>query len=152
MKANSSKTLHTALASLSLGALLLAAPSATLAGPDNSKVVPEVAPPPSDQWIHALLQLDFSDHYITPRGLNVTDQGLVFQPLFLVFWDVYHDKSTTAFLNDITITTGLWNDFDTHQRAAPIKRTGMKWTPSAGSPFPSSMIGSSRSITHRSSA
>ena len=33
--------------------------------------------------VNVLVAFDFSDHYITPRGLNVEDNGLVVQPLML---------------------------------------------------------------------
>jgi hypothetical protein len=83
------------------------------AGTPDAKATPEVAPPPPDNFFHALLQLDFGQGYITPRGLYVTNQGLSFQPLFLTFWDVYHSKD--GFLNDVTLTLGVWSDFDTHE-------------------------------------
>jgi hypothetical protein len=63
--------------------------------------------------VHGLLNLEFSDHYITPRGLNVENQGLVFQPLLLIFWDLYSSK--TGFLEDITLTTGVWNSIHTRE-------------------------------------
>lgn len=91
---------------------LATAPLQLLAGtPDKTPAA--VTPAPSEPWIHALLQLDFSDHYITPRGLDVENRGLVFQPLFLVFWDVYSDK--TGFLQDVTLTTGAWSSFHTRK-------------------------------------
>lgn len=77
---------------------------------------PAVAPPETEPWIHALLQLDFSDHYITPRGLNVENEGLIFQPLFLVFWDLYSSKD--GFLQDVSLTTGVWSSFHTRESGA----------------------------------
>jgi hypothetical protein len=74
----------------------------------------EAPEPPSR--VHALLQLDFSDHYITPRGLNVENEGLVFQPLFLAFWDLYSSK--TGFLENITLTTGVWSSIHSHESGA----------------------------------
>jgi len=74
----------------------------------------EPAPPPSS--LHALLQLDFSDHYITPRGLNVENEGLIFQPLFLVFYDMYSNKD--AFIQDVTLTLGVWSSFHTEESGA----------------------------------
>ena len=66
--------------------------------------------------VHFLLQLDFSDHYITPRGLNVEDDGLIFQPLLLSFWSLYSDKN--QFLNDISLTAGVWSSFHTEESGA----------------------------------
>ena len=61
------------------------------------------APEPPSR-VHALLQLDFSDHYVT-RQMDVENEGLVFQPLFLAFWDLYSSK--TGFLENVTLTTGV---------------------------------------------
>ena len=73
----------------------------------TSPKAPVMAPPESDPWAHVLLQLDFSDHYITPRGLNVENEGVIFQPLFLVFWDLYSSESN--YLKDVSLTTGVWS-------------------------------------------
>lgn len=93
------------------------APSQMMAGttpaPKNPAPV-ETAPAPSP--IHALLQLDFSDHYITPRGLNVENEGLVFQPLFLVFLDLYNNKE--SFIQDVTLTAGVWSSFHSRESGA----------------------------------
>lgn len=89
-------------------------PSAFAGAPASKN--PVVTPPESEPWIHALLQLDFSDHYITPRGLNVENEGLIFQPLFLVFWNLYGDKE--GFLQDVTLTTGVWSSFHTNESGA----------------------------------
>jgi len=106
-----SKSLLTAC----LLAVCLPFTSPAIAGTPASKN-PVVAPPESEPWIHALLQLDFSDHYITPRGLNVENEGLIFQPLFLVFWDLYSSKD--GFLQDVTLTTGVWSSFHTRESGA----------------------------------
>ena len=103
-----SKTLATVALAGSLATTLMA-------GTPSSKE-PVITPAPSEPWVHALLQLDFSDHYITPRGLNVENEGLVFQPLFLVFWDLYSNKD--GFLNDITLTTGVWSSFHSRESGA----------------------------------
>lgn len=86
--------------------LALSAAQPSLGGTTSGKdpVIP--APEPASR-VHALFQLDFSDHYITPRGLNVENEGLVVQPLFLAFWDLYSSK--TGFLENITLTTGVWS-------------------------------------------
>ena len=78
---------------------------------------PVIPPPePSDPWAHVLLQLDFSDHYITPRGLNVENDGLIFQPLFLVFWDLY--SSETNYLKNVSLTTGVWSSIHSEKSGA----------------------------------
>lgn len=102
------------VAALALAAGLSFHPAA-MAGSPAPKSPAVVAPTP-EPWIHALLQLDFSDHYITPRGLNVENEGLVFQPLFLVFWDLYNDKD--SLIQNVTLTTGVWSSFHTNESGA----------------------------------
>lgn len=59
--------------------------------------------------VNGLMSFDFSDNYITPRGLHVEDEGLVTQPLVLLFWKL---KSTPkGKVTDVTLTTGVWNSF-----------------------------------------
>jgi len=68
----------------------------------------DVPPPPSR--VNALLNFEFSDKYLTPRGMIVHDDGLTVQPLVLGFFNVYKGES---FLNDFTLVGGVWNDFCT---------------------------------------
>src|SRR3954454_2945100 len=81
----------------SLAGLAMLGASA-LAGDLTKDFKKSVIEPEAKSRIHALLNLEFSDHYITPRGLNVENQGLVFQPLFLLFTQLYHSEE--GFLND----------------------------------------------------
>lgn len=66
------------------------------------------APPPSR--FNALLNFEFADKYLTPRGMIVHQNGLTFQQLALGFFNVY--KGDT-FINDFTLVGGVWNDFST---------------------------------------
>lgn len=61
--------------------------------------------------LNVLLQLDVSDSYITPRGLNVENDGVVFQPLALLFANLYSSES--SFVSDVTLTAGVWSSFHT---------------------------------------
>jgi hypothetical protein len=72
--------------------------------------------------ISGLLQVEFSDHYITPRGLHVENEGVVIQPLLLLFWNLYASEDST--LSDVTLTTGVWNSVHTNknQREAEPSR------------------------------
>lgn len=97
------------LALLMLGAAL-ALPTAAIHAGEKTAISPVIEPPPSP-WIHALLKVDVSDHYITPRGLNIENQGLIIQPLFLVFWNLYSNPD--GFINDVTLTTGVWSSIHT---------------------------------------
>ena len=58
------------------------------------------------------MTFDFSDDYITPRGLHVEDEGLVAQPLLLLFWKLH--SSDQGPCPDVTLTTGVWNSFHSH--------------------------------------
>ena len=80
------------------------------------KSIMEVEAPPPESKIHALLNVDISSSYITPRGLNVENQGVIFQPLILFFFDLY--KSETAFIRGLTLTTGVWNSIHTKPSGA----------------------------------
>ena len=102
------------LAILSLAACASLTSPAFAGTPDPK--TPAMTTPEPEPWVHALLQLDFSDHYITPRGLDVENRGLIFQPLFLVFWDLYSDK--TGFIQDVTLTTGVWSSFHSRESGA----------------------------------
>ncbi len=64
------------------------------------------APPPSR--VDALFNLEFSNEYLTPRGMIVTDKGLTLQPLLIGLVNLYKGES---FINDITFVPGVWNDF-----------------------------------------
>ena len=57
------------------------------------------------------LDLRLSDAYITPRGLVVENEGLVFQPLFLLFADLYQSNGP---LSQVTAYVGIWNSIHSH--------------------------------------
>jgi hypothetical protein len=77
----------------------------------GDKETPKDAPAPMETpaglLIHGLIQMNFSDHYFTPRGLDVENKGVIVQPLVLLFWGLYHNDA--SFLDDVTLTTGVWN-------------------------------------------
>ncbi len=66
------------------------------------------ADPPPPSRVDALLNFEFSDKYLTPRGMIVHDDGLTFQTLALGLFNVYKGDS---FVNDFTLVGGIWNDF-----------------------------------------
>ncbi len=63
--------------------------------------------PPSR--LHALVNLEVSDKYLTPRGMIVQDKGVTVQALFLGFLNVY--SKPDALLSDVTLVGGFWNDY-----------------------------------------
>lgn len=66
--------------------------------------------PPSR--LHALVNLEVTDKYLTPRGMIVQDEGVTIQTLFLALLNVY-DGKPDAFLNNVTLVGGFWNDYAT---------------------------------------
>ncbi len=65
-------------------------------------------PPPAPSRVNLLVNFEFADAYLTPRGMIVHDDGLAFQPLILGFVNVFQSDS---FLNSVTLVGGVWNDF-----------------------------------------
>src|SRR5260221_934919 len=84
-----------------LGALA-AATSLMLARPDANAAD---APP---SRVDAVFNMEFSNEYLTPRGMIVHDKGLTFQPLLIGLVDLYKSDS---FINSLTFVPGVWNDF-----------------------------------------
>jgi hypothetical protein len=111
MKSNLFPCSSTARAVLAAG-IVAAACLRAFAGDADDKLAKSVIEPESDDSrIHALLQVELGDHYITPRGLDVVDKGLTVQPLVVIMFDLY--KSKDGFLNDISLWGSLWNDWGT---------------------------------------
>ncbi|HEY5706279.1 MAG TPA: hypothetical protein VIS96_11960 [Terrimicrobiaceae bacterium] len=73
---------------------------------------------------HVLIQNQFSNYYITPRGLIVQDEGLVWQSLALVFAEIYKG-SPKAFINHVGLTVGVWNSV--HSKGDPLASTTPHW-------------------------
>ncbi|MBC8095615.1 MAG: hypothetical protein H7Y43_07370 [Akkermansiaceae bacterium] len=95
-----------AASTLVLGALAMASalPVAT------TTAHAEDAPPSK---VHALLNFEFSNRYLTPRGMVVQDTGLVFQQLALGFFNLYGSENFSA-----TLVGGVWNCFGTERLAS----------------------------------
>lgn len=67
--------------------------------------------------VDAVLNMEYANEYVTPRGMIVTDRGLTFQPLFLGLVNLYKGN---GFFNDITLVPGIWSDFCSSQ----LSKTG----------------------------
>lgn len=65
--------------------------------------------------VHALVNFEFSDHYLTPRGMDVQNHGVVFQPLVLGFFDLYKGD---GFIGNATLVAGVWNCFGSGKLAS----------------------------------
>ncbi len=96
-------------------ASLILAPLAQ-AGDYTKDLAKSVVEPEPGPRIHALINNEFSDHYITPRGLHVENQGLIWQPLVLIFLNLYQSK--TGVLTDVTLTGGIWNSVHSRESGA----------------------------------
>lgn len=91
------------------GPFLLAGLSASTALPSVQGAEPAAAPPPASR-VNVLVNFEFADKYLTPRGMIVHDRGLTFQNLVLGLVNVYKGDQ---FINDVTLVPGIWNDFST---------------------------------------
>ncbi|TLD69992.1 hypothetical protein FEM03_14775 [Phragmitibacter flavus] len=98
-----------------LAVLLTLSPCVLTAGDPKSSDPTAIEPAPAKSRIGGLFQIDISDHYITPRGLTVENQGVIFQPLFLLFFDLYDGD---GFINDVSLTLGVWNSIHTEKSGA----------------------------------
>ena len=66
--------------------------------------------------MHGLINLDFTDHHLTSRGINLENKGLITQQLLRLDWELYQAKPTAdQAIDEVTLTTALWNDIDTHR-------------------------------------
>jgi hypothetical protein len=91
------------------GALGAAAMAASLPLASTHAGAGEAAPPPASR-VNVLVNFEFADKYVTPRGMIVHDRGLTFQNLVLGLVNVYKGDS---FISDVTLVPGIWNDFST---------------------------------------
>jgi hypothetical protein len=89
-----------------LGALAIAAALPLTISPAKAEDTPE-------SKTHALLNFEFSDKYLTPRGMIVQDTGLVFQQLTLGFFNLHGSDDFSA-----TLVGGVWNCFGTERLAS----------------------------------
>ena len=79
--------------------------------------------------LHIFFQNEFSDKYITPRGLVVEDKGLVWQPLLILLANLY--SADKGFLTDVTLAPGIWNSIHSH-RDGPEKHNWNEVDPFIG--------------------
>lgn len=87
--------------------LFTAAAAAALLGHAQARAQAEE---PAPSRVNALLNFEFSDKYLTPRGMIVQNSGLVFQQLTLGFFNLYKGD---AIVNNVTLVGGVWNCFGT---------------------------------------
>jgi hypothetical protein len=95
-----------------IAAAFIAAPR-LIAGTPTETAAAAIEPAAPPLKLNMLLQLDVSDHYITPRGLNVENEEAIFQPLALLFANLY--SSETTFVSDVSLTAGVWSSVHTKE-------------------------------------
>ncbi len=114
MKTNH-RYLRAALAMTALAGSFLAPVPRSVAGEESpeAKMSKPLSEEPIESKIHVLLNLDLSNAYITPRGLNVNNKGLIIQPLGVLLFDLYSSK---GWLSDVTMNLAVWNCLQTYER------------------------------------
>jgi hypothetical protein len=75
-------------------------------------------------FVSGVLDFPLSNYYITPRGLIVEDEGLVFQPSLLLCFNLYQGDGP---LSSVTAWLGAWNSVHGRQRAVPPGTTVPNW-------------------------
>ncbi len=73
--------------------------------------------------VHALVNFEVSDEYLTPRGMLVQNKGLTYQQLLLGFVDLYQGGSGEL-IDDVTFVPGVWADFTSRPIAIHVKGKG----------------------------
>jgi hypothetical protein len=102
---------RTNLTKTTLGVLAAVVAHPAFAGEPSASASKEVtAPPPPPAPIDLLLDVEFANEYVTPRGMLVHTEGLTIQPLLLSFIQLY--KGDT-FIDSAKIVAGVWNDYST---------------------------------------
>jgi hypothetical protein len=108
------KPLHrsSTVRALLAASVIAAASLRAFAGDADDKLSKSVTEPePEPSRLHVLLQLEATSQYITPRGLDVIDRGVSFQPLTVIIFDLYSNKQ--GWLNDISVWGSYWDDVGT---------------------------------------
>jgi hypothetical protein len=78
-------------------------------------LAPAAAQAEDESKVNFLVNFEFANSYLTPRGMLVQNQGLVFQPLLLGFAHLYKGES---FVKGIDGVGGVWNCFGSSPLAA----------------------------------
>ena len=111
MGARYKRFIFAALITATLSFAVTSSVSAGQAAAKGTEQVPPLPEAPPQSLIHGLINVDLSNAYITPRGLDVQNKGLVIQPLLLLFFDLYSSKQNP--ITDVTLTIGDWNSVHT---------------------------------------
>lgn len=74
---------------------------------EKSVIEPE---PPQGAKVNLLLNVEFADKYVTPRGQIVRDKGLTIQPLLLAFLTLHEGE---GYISHFKFIGGVWADYGT---------------------------------------
>jgi hypothetical protein len=118
-----------ALAVTALACAFFSTGSRAVAGDASDKLAKPMVEADEPLKIHVFVQNEFSDKYLTPRGLVVEDKGLVWQPLVVFLINLY--SADSGFLTDATLAPGNWATVHSH-RDGPQKRNWNEDDPFVG--------------------
>ncbi len=99
----------TALAALAVTSICTA-PVASAGTPEKMLEKSVVETETMGAKVNLLLNVEFSDKYVTPRGQIVRDKGLTIQPLLLAFLTLYEGE---GFISSFKFIGGVWADYGT---------------------------------------
>lgn len=118
-----------ALACTALACAFFTAGSPAFAGDTDAKE--KLSTPVEDPGLklHVFIQNEFSDKYLTPRGLLVENQGVIWQPLAILLVDLY--SADKGVLTDVTLAPGNWASVHSH-RGGPQQRNWNEDDPFVG--------------------
>jgi hypothetical protein len=100
-----------------------------VAGEAADKLAKPMVEADTPMKIHVFVQNEFSDKYLTPRGLVVEDKGVVWQPLVVFLINLY--SADSGLLTDATLAPGNWATVHSH-RDGPQKRNWNEDDPFVG--------------------
>lgn len=90
--------------------LAITTPFVSAGTPEKMLAKSVVEPEPQGAKVNLLLNVEFSDKYVTPRGQIVRDKGLTIQPLLLAFLTLYEGE---GFISSFKFVGGVWADYGT---------------------------------------
>ena len=89
----------------------VANPSAGQTATESPVYLADDAMDPEKPNIHGFLSASFKTAYVTPRGLVVENQGLVFQPV----GGIVIPLGDIGPVKNVAFVTGVWNSINSHQ-------------------------------------
>jgi hypothetical protein len=86
-------------------------------GPQTPQFLDDAAPPPAESPnIHGFFSSPFKTAYVTPRGLVVQNEGVVWQPVVGLVFPI----GDLGALKHFTVVGGIWNSVDSVEHDARV--------------------------------